>query len=57
MVWTADAFLQKRYQAGRTEARSEILKFLEEHPDATAAELREFLLKDYNPNRRSGGVQ
>ena len=42
---------------GRTEARSEILKFLEEHPDATAAELREFLLKDYSPNRRSGGVQ
>ena len=57
MVWTADAFLRKRYQAGRTEERAEILKFLEEHPDATAAELREFLLKDHSPNQRSGGVQ
>ena len=58
MVWTADAFLQKRYQAGKEvgeeigEARKEaqVLKFLEEHPDATAADVREFL----NQSRRNG---
>ena len=61
MVWTADAFLQKRYQAGvevgerigevRGEARKEaqIRKFLEEHPEATAEEMREFL----NQSRRN----
>lgn len=65
MVWTADAFLQKRYEAGfkagyterflagyakgqaRVDAR--IRKFLEEHPEATAADVREFL----NQSRRS----
>lgn len=57
MAWTADAFLQKRYQAGvevgeaRGEARKEaqICKFLEEHPEATAADVLEFL----NQNRRN----
>ena len=54
MVWTADAFLQKRYQAGwdDCEARKEaqIRKFLEEHPDATTAEVLEFL----SQSRRNG---
>ena len=57
MVWMADAFLQKRYQAGVEvgerigEARKEaqICKFLEEHPEATAEEMREFL----NQSRRN----
>lgn len=61
MAWTADAFLQKRYQAGkevgegigeaRGEARKEaqIRRFLEEHPEATTEEMREFL----NQSRRS----
>ena len=53
MVWTADAFLRKRYQAGwdDCEARKEaqVRRFLEEHPEATAADVREFL----NQSRRS----
>ena len=62
MAWTADAFLQKRYQAGkevgegigeaRGEARKEaqIRRFLEEHPNDTAEEVLEFL----NQSRRNG---
>ena len=65
MAWTADAFLQKRYQAGkevgegigeaRGEARKEaqVRKFLEEHPEATAEEMREFLNQSRR-NRRDG---
>ena len=65
MVWTADAFLQKRYEAGvevgeeigevRGEARkeAEVRKFLEEHPEATAADVREFLNQSRR-NRRDG---
>lgn len=58
MAWTADAFLQKRYQAGvevgeaSGEARKEaqIRRFLEEHPNDTAEEVLEFL----NQSRRNG---
>lgn len=61
MVWTADAFLQKRYEAGvevgaaRGEARKEaqVLNFLEEHPEATAADVLEFLNQSRR-NRRDG---
>ena len=61
MVWTADAFLQKRYEAGkevgkaRGEARKEaqIRRFLEEHPEATTEEMREFLNQSRR-NRRDG---
>ena len=35
---------------GRTEERAELLKFLEEHPEATAEEMREFL----SQSRRNG---
>lgn len=54
MVWTAEAFLQKRYEAGRAEVRDKVLKFLEEYPDATAAQLREFLINSRNSKRRKG---
>ena len=62
MAWAADAFLQKRYQAGkevgevrgiaRGEARKEaqVRKFLGEHPEATAADVLEFL----SQSRRNG---
>ena len=61
MAWTAEAFLQKRYQAGvevgetSGEARKEaqVLKFLEEHPEATAEEVLEFLNQSRR-NRRDG---
>ena len=58
----AETFLNKRYQAGkdvgeeigevRGEARKEaqVRKFLEEHPEATAEEVLEFL----SQNRRNG---
>lgn len=62
--WMADAFLQKRYAAGfkvgcaegraRVDARA--LKFIEEHPDATAAELREFLRESRRRNGRQGAA-
>ena len=50
----AETFLNKRYQAGwdDCEARKEaqVRKFLEEHPDATAEEVLEFL----SQSRRNG---
>ena len=70
MVWAAEAFLQKRYAAGfkagyaeglkigyakgRARIRGKVEVFLEEHPDATAAQLREFLINRRNPKRRKG---
>lgn len=61
MVWTAEAFLKKRYEAGLAEGRAKIEAkvemFLEEHPDATAAQLREFLINSRNPDRRNGASQ
>ena len=68
MAWTADAFLQKRYQAGkdvgeeigevRGEARKEaqVRKFLEEHPEATAADVLEFLSQS-SRNGRNGKAE
>ena len=56
MVWTADAFLQKRYQAGRTEERAEILKFIEEHPEMTLDQVREHLLQG-SGNGRNGKTE
>lgn len=69
MVWTADAFLQKRYEAGfkagyterflagyaEGQARfdAKVLKFLEEHPNATAEDVLEFLNQSRR-NRRDG---
>lgn len=58
MVWTAEAFLQKRYAAGfkagyaegHANIRGKVEVFLEKHPDATVAQLREFLIN----NRRKG---
>ena len=57
MVWTAEAFLQKRYEAGQSQRDAQILKFLEEHPDATAAQLREFLINSRNRNRPNSAAQ
>ena len=37
-----ETFLAKRYAAGREEERSELLKFLEENPGATAKEVEEW---------------
>ena len=62
MVWTAEAFLQKRYAAGfkagyaegSANIRGKVEVFLDEHPDATAAQLREFLINRRNPKRRKG---
>ena len=62
MVWTAEAFLKKRYEAGlkagyaegRAKIRGKVLKFLEEHPDATAAQIREFLINRRDDNLRKG---
>ena len=55
MVWTAEAFLKKRYEAGikagRAEVDDKVLKFLKEHPDATAAQIREFLINRRDDNR------
>lgn len=69
MVWTAEAFLKKRYAAGyaeglkigyakgRAKIRDKVEMFLEEHPDATAAQLREFLINSRNRNRPNGAAQ
>lgn len=57
MLWTAEAFLQKRYEAGRAEVQDKVLKFLEEHPDATAAQLREFLINSRDDSRTKGASQ
>ena len=62
IVWTAEAFLQKRYAAGfkagytegRANIRGKVEVFIEEHPDATAAQLRESLINSRNPKRRKG---
>lgn len=55
MVWTAEAFYKKRYEAGlkagRAKIQAKVERFLEEHPDATAAQLREFLINRRNDNR------
>ncbi len=59
MVWTAEAYYKKRYEAGlkagcakgRAEIRDKVEKFFEEHPDATAAQLREFLINRRDDNR------
>ena len=57
----AETFLNKRFQAGQTvgEARKEaqILKFIEEHPEATAEEVREFIRQSRNRNGRSGKTE
>ena len=61
MVWTADAFLQKRYQAGfkvgyaegRAKVRDKVLNFIAEHPDATPAQIRDFLLESRESRRRN----
>lgn len=65
MVWTAEAFLKKRYEAGyaegleigrdkgRAKIRDKVEMFLEEHPNATAAQLREFLINSRNRKRRN----
>ena len=61
MVWTADAFLQKRYEAGiaagRAKIRDKVLNFIAENPDATPAQIRDFLLESRESrrqNRRKG---
>ena len=59
MVWTAEAYYKKRYEAGlkvgcakgRAKIQAKVEKFLEEHPDATAAQIREFLISRRNDNR------
>lgn len=62
MVWTAEAFLQKRYAAGfkagytegRANIRGKVEVFIDEHPDATAAQLREFLINSRDDSRTKG---
>ena len=58
MVWTADAFLQKRYEAGiaagRAKVRDKVLNFIAENPDATPAQIRDFLLESRESRRRNG---
>ena len=63
MVWTADAFLQKRYEAGiaagRAKVRDKVRKFIAENPDATPAQIRDFLLESRESrrqNRRKGAA-
>ena len=60
MVWTADAFLQKRYEAGvaagRAKARDKVLNFIAENPDATPAQIRDFLLESRRRNKRKGAA-
>ena len=57
----AETFLNKRFQAGQTvgEARKEaqILKFIEEHPEATAEEVREFIRRSRNRNGRNSKAE
>ena len=50
-----DDFLAKRYAAGREEERSELLKFLEEHPEATVDQLKELLRNGDKPRNGKGG--
>ena len=73
MVWTAEAFLRKRYEAGlkagyaegleigrakgRAKIEAKVEMFLEEHPDATTDQLREFLINSRNPDRPNGASQ
>ena len=66
MVWTADAFLRKRYEAGfkvgyaegRAKVRDKVLKFIAENPDATPAQIRDFLLesRESRRSRRKGAA-
>ena len=61
MVWTADAFLRKRYEAGfkvgyaegRAKVRDKVRKFIAENPDATPAQIRDFLLESRESRRRN----
>ena len=57
MVWTADAFLRKRYEAGiaagRAKVRDKVLNFIAENPDVTPAQIRDFLLESRESRRRS----
>ena len=51
-----ETFLAKRYAAGREEERSELLKFLEENPGATAKEVEEWARnRDLRRNGDEGG--
>lgn len=57
----AETFLNKRFQAGQTVGEdlkeTQILKFIEEHPDATAEEVREFIHQIRRNNRRNGKTE
>ena len=57
MAWTADAFLKKRYLAGYAEGQArvdaKVLNFIAEHPDATPAQIRDFLLESRESRRRN----
>lgn len=50
----AETFLNKRFQAGEAQKEAQILKFIEEHPDATVEEVREFIRQSRDKNRRNG---
>lgn len=50
----AETFLNKRFQAGEAQKEAQILKFIEEHPDATVEEVREFICQSRNRSRRNG---
>ena len=58
MVWTADAFLKKRYLAGYAEGQAQVdaqvLNFIAENPDVTPAQIRDFLLESGESRRRNG---
>ena len=58
MVWTADAFLKKRYLAGYAEGQAQVdaqvLNFIAENPDATPAQIRDFLLESRESRRKNG---
>ena len=62
MVWTADAFLRKRYEAGfkvgyaegRAKVRDKVLNFITENPEATPAQIRDFLLESRESRRKNG---
>ena len=57
MVWMADAFLKKRYLAGYAEGQArvdaKVLNFIAENPDATPAQIRDFILESRESRRRS----
>ena len=53
----AETFLNKRFQAGQAQRDAQILKFIEEHPDATAEEVREFIRQSRGKNRRNGKAE